>query len=99
MTQIKKLVAKLKRNPNDVKFDELAKVCDDYFGEPRQQGTSHRAVVTSFWGNLKRRDLVYKTPWSGDPRVNIENKKGKAKSYQVRQVLAAINKLEGMDNG
>jgi hypothetical protein len=39
------------------------------------------------------------TPWSGDPRVNIENKKGKAKSYQVRQVLAAINKLEGMDNG
>jgi hypothetical protein len=48
MTQIKKLVAKLKRNPNDVKFDELAKVCDDYFGEPRQQGTSHRAVVTSF---------------------------------------------------
>lgn len=84
MTQIKKLLAKLKRNPNDVKFDDLAKVCDHYFGEPRQQGTSHR---------------VYKTPWNGDPRVNIQNKKGKAKPYQVRQVLAAINKLEGMDNG
>jgi hypothetical protein len=84
MTQIKKLLAKLKRNPNDVKFDDLAKVCDHYFGEPRQQGTSHR---------------IYKTPWNGDPRVNIQNKKGKAKPYQVRQVLAAINKLEGMDNG
>jgi hypothetical protein len=84
MTQIKKLLAKLKRNPNDVKFDDLAKVCDHYFGESRQQGTSHR---------------IYKTPWNGDPRVNIQNKKGKAKPYQVRQVLAAINKLEGMDNG
>jgi len=33
-------------------------------------------------------------PWLGDPRVNIQNSKGKAKSYQVRQVLKAIEKLE-----
>lgn len=37
---------------------------------------------------------IYKTPWPGDPRVNIQNNKGKAKSYQVRQVLLAIEKLE-----
>lgn len=30
----------------------------------------------------------------GDPRVNIQNEKGKAKAYQVRQVLQAIEKLK-----
>lgn len=34
-------------------------------------------------------------PWPGDPRVNILNDKGKAKAYQVRQVLKAIDKKEG----
>ncbi|MAT05242.1 MAG: hypothetical protein CL424_09395 [Acidimicrobiaceae bacterium] len=34
------------------------------------------------------------TPWPGDPRVNIQKSKGgKAKPYQVRQVLKAIDKL------
>jgi len=61
------------------------KVCRHYFGEPRQQGTSHQ---------------VYKTPWTGDPRINIQRDKGgKAKSYQVRQVVQAIDKLMGLSNG
>jgi hypothetical protein len=30
----------------------------------------------------------------GDPRVNIQNDRGKAKAYQVKQVLRAIEKLE-----
>jgi hypothetical protein len=34
----------------------------------------------------------------GDPRINIQDEKGKAKTYQVRQVLLAIDKLEGMRN-
>ena len=66
----------------DVRFSDLAKVCDAYFGEPRQKGTSHR---------------VYRAPWSGDPRVNVQDAKGKAKAYQVRQVLKAIDKLEGRE--
>jgi hypothetical protein len=38
---------------------------------------------------------VYKTPWQGDPRVNIQRgKDGSAKAYQVRQVLDAIARLE-----
>jgi len=37
---------------------------------------------------------VYKTPWQGDLRINIQNHKGKAKAYQVKQVLLAIEKLE-----
>jgi hypothetical protein len=35
-------------------------------------------------------------PWAGDPRVNTQNDKGKAKAYQVRQVLRAIDKKEAM---
>ena len=62
----------------------LAKVCADHFGEPRQDGTSHK---------------VYKTPWQGDPRVNIQRgKDGNAKAYQVRQVLDAIARLEAEKN-
>ncbi len=72
-----------KNNPKDVKFSELCEVCDFYFGDARQSGSSHR---------------VYKTPWRGDPRVNIQNAKGKAKAYQVRQVLKAIERLE-VENG
>ena len=32
--------------------------------------------------------------WPGDPRVNIQNNNGKAKHYQVKQVLQAIEKLK-----
>ncbi|MGW6427575.1 toxin HicA [Nocardia sp. NPDC055053] len=46
-------------------------------------------------------DLVcreyFKTPWSGDPRVNIqEGSNGAAKIYQVKQVLDAIDRLVEM---
>ena len=69
----------MRRNPTGVRFADLDHVCDHYFGSARQQGTSHR---------------IYKTPWLGDPRVNIQKSKGgKAKPYQVRQVLRAIEKL------
>lgn len=45
--------------------------------------------------NMKKlENMVFKTPWIGDPRINIQNDKGRAKAYQVRQVLAAIEKLE-----
>lgn len=37
--------------------------------------------------------MVFKTPWFGDPRVNIQATRGKAKAYQVRQVLDAIDEL------
>jgi hypothetical protein len=70
----------MRRSPQGARFDDLAKVCADRFSEPRQDGTSHK---------------VYKTPWQGDPRVNIQRgKDGNAKAYQVRQVLDAIARLE-----
>jgi hypothetical protein len=36
-------------------------------------------------------------PWQGDPRVNIQNFKGMAKAYQVKQVLCAIELIEKND--
>ena len=65
-----------------VRYADLVKVCEAYFGAPRQQGSSH---------------AVYKMPWLGDPRVDIQNDHGKAKPYQVKQVLAAIDRLEKMN--
>lgn len=82
MPDIPDILAKIRRNPKGVRFSDLRKVCDHYFGKARMSGSSHR---------------VYKTPWAGDPRVNIQNAKGKAKPYQVRQVLLAIQRLESSD--
>ena len=82
MAKVETIVAAMRKNSKGVKFQDLCKVCDYYFGEPRQKGSSHR---------------IYKTPWPGDPRVNIQNHKGMAKAYQVRQVLKAIDKLEAYD--
>jgi len=79
MKNIHEKLKQFKNNPKDVKFVELCKVCEFYFGKPRRSGSSHR---------------IYKTPWQGDPRVNIQNYKGKAKAYQVKQVLKAIERLE-----
>lgn len=79
MSGIEKILREMKLNPKGVRFSDLKKVCEHYFGTPRQSGSSH---------------CVYKTPWPGDPRVNIQNQKGKAKPYQVKQVLLAIKKIE-----
>ncbi len=79
MGNIEKLLKQIRANPKGVQFSDLCKICKRYFGNPRQSGSSHR---------------IYKTPWRGDPRVNIQNSKGKAKAYQVKQVLKAIERLE-----
>ena len=74
-----KLMDRMNSNPSGVRFRELTMLCEHYFGPPRQGSSSH---------------CVYKTPWRGDPRVNIQNIKGMAKAYQVKQVLKAIERLE-----
>lgn len=79
MADAKKILDAMRRSPQSVRFDDLLRVCEKFFGQPRQRGTSH---------------AVFKTPWQGDPRINIQNDRGKAKAYQVRQVLRAIDKLK-----
>jgi hypothetical protein len=78
MRDVQKILLQMRTSPANVRFVDLARVCEFHFGKPRQSGGSH---------------AVYKTPWPGDPRVNIQNDKGKAKAYQVRQVLRAIEML------
>ena len=79
MADIEDILTQMKRNPKGIRFNDLSKICEHFFGEPRQSGSIHK---------------VFKTPWQGDPRVNIQNSKGKAKPYQVRQVLQAVDRLE-----
>jgi hypothetical protein len=77
--RLAKVLSDMRRSPANVRFIDLLLVCRHYFGEPRSQGSSHH---------------VFKMPWPGDPRVNIQDRGGRAKPYQVKQVLMAIKKLE-----
>jgi hypothetical protein len=79
MGKIEIILKQIKTNPHDVRFIDLCNLCEHFFGKPRQSASSHK---------------IYKTPWQGDPRINIQNNNGKAKAYQVKQVLKAIEKLE-----
>ena len=74
------MLEQMRSNPSGVRFAEACKVVSAFFGEPRQRGTSHR---------------VWKMPWPGDPRVNLQRGEGgKAKAYQIRQALQAIERLQ-----
>ena len=79
MSHLTDILEKMRNNPAGVRFAEVCRICDHYFGQARQASGSHR---------------VYKTPWIGDPRVNIQNYKGYAKAYQVKQIIKAIERLE-----
>jgi len=68
-------------NPKNVKFEDLIKICTQYFGTPRISGSHH----------------IFKTPWKGDPRINIQKDGNMAKPYQVKIVSKALDKLE-MEN-
>jgi hypothetical protein len=78
------ILEKMRQNPAGVRFADVCRVCDHYFGQARQASGSHR---------------VYKTPWSGDPRLNIQKSKGYAKAYQVKQIIRAIERLEAEHGG
>ncbi|NNO11682.1 toxin HicA [Corynebacterium sp. zg910] len=79
---VEKILRKMDRSTKNIRFVELRKVCDHYFERRPSSGGDHE---------------TYRTPWPGDPRVNIQNRGGQAKPYQVKQVLAAVKKLEGCE--
>ena len=78
MSAVDKALEQMRQAPANVRNADLLRICTHFFGPPRHQGGSH---------------AIFKTPWPGDPRVNIQNQSGKAKAYQVRQVLQAIERL------
>jgi hypothetical protein len=78
---VDEIVTQMRQSPHNLDFKDLVKVCRAKFGEPRQAGSSH---------------MIFKMPWFGEPRINIQNANGKAKPYQIKQVLLAIDKLENL---
>lgn len=81
MPKFEDILADMRKNPVDVRFADACKVATGYFGEPRQNGTSHK---------------IWLMPWAGNPRVNLQKSKGgKAKAYQVRQLIEAVDRLRG----
>ena len=61
----------------NVRFESILNICKSFFGEPRIRGSHH----------------IFKMPWPGDPRINIQKDGSKAKVYQVKQVKRALEKL------
>ncbi len=75
MASADSLLEEMRNNSKGVRFEDALKVAKKYFGEPRISGSHH----------------IFKTPWAGDPRINLQNDSGKAKAYQVKQLIAAID--------
>lgn len=78
MEKLDELIEQMRSSPQNVRYADACTVANAFFGEPRQRGASHR---------------VWKMPWAGDPRVNMQTDKGgRAKAYQVHQLLNAIDR-------
>jgi len=69
---------RLLANPHNVRFADLLAMCKRHFGKPRMRGSHY----------------IFKTPWPGDPRINLQRAGSKAKLYQVRDVIKALKKLQ-----
>jgi hypothetical protein len=65
-------------NPQNTRFEVLLSICKTHFGAPSISGSHH----------------IFKTPWKGDPRLNLQKDGTMAKPYQVKQVVAAPPRLE-----
>lgn len=67
----------LEDSGKNTQFTRLLGICEDIFGDYRVKGSHH----------------IFKTPWPGDPRINLQpSKGGKVKGYQVKQVIRALQK-------
>tara|TARA_B100000609_G_scaffold138004_1_gene110609 strand:- start:895 stop:1170 length:276 start_codon:yes stop_codon:yes gene_type:complete len=64
------------------RFKRLLTICQTFFGSARIRGSHH----------------IFKTPWPGDPRINVQASGKDAKNYQVKQVIQALEKLDEMDD-
>lgn len=80
---IENIIRSMERAPHNTSFRDLKRVCIHYFGAPRINGSHH----------------YFKMPWKDDPRICIQSKNGKAKPYQVKDVLQAVRRLERLGRG
>ncbi len=77
MPDCDKLLERARRSPSSLRFEEVCNLAECYGFGLDRQASSHR---------------IYKRP--GWPQLmNFQNRNGKAKAYQVRQLLAAIDEI------
>ena len=68
----------------NIRFSEALKIAEKHFGKPRITGSHH----------------IFKMPWKGDPRINLQpDKNKKAKVYQVKILTRALLKLQEDESG
>jgi hypothetical protein len=75
---IDEAVAELEAAGAHLRFRPLLRLCAQFFGAPRIRGSHH----------------IFKMPWAGDPRINLQEDGNQAKPYQVQQVIRALKKLK-----
>lgn len=78
MASIDQQIKELSESRTNVRFAYLVRICQEHFGCERIRGSHH----------------IFKTPWPGDPRINLQRDGSKAKPYQVDQVVAALERLK-----
>ena len=61
MPSIEDIVRNMRNNPANIRFRDLERVCGHFFGDAKVKGSHHN----------------YKKPWAGDPRVNIQEMRGR----------------------
>lgn len=81
MAAIDDRIEELSKGRKNVRFAHLVRICQEYFGCERIRGSHH----------------LFKTPWQGDPRINLQRDGAKAKPYQVDQVIAALERLRARE--
>ena len=73
------ILARLDTHPQSIRFEDLRKLCEHYFGRPRRKG-SH---------------LVFTTGLPDPPILNIQPRGSMAKEYQCKQALKAVRRKQG----
>lgn len=63
MSRLDDEIEKLETRKKNTRFGDLVSLCQEYFGRERIKGSHH----------------IFKTPWPGDPRINLQEVRGKAK--------------------
>jgi len=55
-------IERLKRQKNNLRFDDLVRICQYFFGNAKVTSSHHH----------------FRMPWPGDPRINLQKRKGQA---------------------
>ncbi|MBA2493834.1 MAG: type II toxin-antitoxin system HicA family toxin [Acidobacteria bacterium] len=82
MSKCEKLLAKAKGSTNNFRFADLCKLAECYGWDLKNQEGSHRIYKNA------ELDVTHGC------RQTFQNENGKAKPYQVKQLLSAIEHLE-----